>query len=128
MSVKGKPKLAHRVAYEISVDEIPDGMFVLHKSDNRKCVNPKHLFLGTNADNVKDMIKKGRQAKGERNGRSKLTEEEVIMIRNLYATGDFTYNKLASLFPVCSRSIQSIVKEEYWKLPLAEQVYFSVSS
>jgi hypothetical protein len=116
----GKTALAHRVAYEITYGAIPEGMCVLHSCDNRLCVNPKHLFLGTNEDNVRDMVKKGRQARGEKNGRSKLTVRQVIKIRELYKTGDYSYQELTELFPVCSVSIRSIVKEEYWKLPLAE--------
>ncbi len=56
-------KLAHRVAYELFVGEIPGGMYVLHRCDNTKCVNFRHLFLGTQLDNMKDMITKGRDNK-----------------------------------------------------------------
>jgi len=57
---KGKQKMAHRVSYEIFIGPIPDGMFVLHRCDNRQCTNPDHLFLGTQADNISDMMGKGR--------------------------------------------------------------------
>jgi hypothetical protein len=83
ISVEGKIKLAHRVAYEIASDEeVPDGMMVLHRCDNRRCVNPSHLFLGSNQDNVDDMVKKDRQARGEKNGRSKLTFNSCLDKRN----------------------------------------------
>lgn len=72
---------AHRVSYEIAHGAIPDGLTVLHACDNRGCVNPAHLSLGTNADNNLDRDTKGRTARGEQNGKSKLTPEKVRVIR-----------------------------------------------
>ena len=60
-AVKGRMVQAHKYSYSLFKGSIPDGLFVLHSCDNRKCVNPKHLSLGTNADNVHDMLSKGRQ-------------------------------------------------------------------
>lgn len=75
---------AHRVSWLLSNGDIPDKMCVCHKCDNPSCINPSHLFLGTNNDNVKDRNKKNRQyrAQGERHGRSKLTTAQVIEIRS----------------------------------------------
>jgi len=94
--VTGKHRTAHRVAYELAFGNIQDGMQVLHRCDNPPCVNPAHLFLGTNADNVADKVAKGRQARGdghglkvrgERHGLSRLTADAVMEIRRLSVAG-----------------------------------------
>src|SRR5512138_3094264 len=83
----GKSVLAHRVAYELAKEPIPDGMCVLHRCDNPPCVNPDHLFLGTDADNTRDRVQKGRAASGERNSQAKLTPALVMAIRRAAARG-----------------------------------------
>lgn len=60
----GTTKAAHRISYELYIGEIPKGFFICHKCDSRKCVNPLHLFLGTQQDNVDDMMNKGRHGNG----------------------------------------------------------------
>jgi hypothetical protein len=74
-------KRTHRIAYEIYVGEIPEGLLVCHRCDNPACCNPAHLFVGSDADNVDDMIRKGRMARGEDGGNAVLTEEQVADIR-----------------------------------------------
>lgn len=80
-SYGGRARLASRVAYELSKRKFDPKLKVLHTCDNPACVNPQHLFLGTQQDNLKDMRDKGRDARGETQGMSKLTEADVIAIR-----------------------------------------------
>ncbi len=127
------PRRAHCVSYEIEFGEIIDGLFVLHHCDNRICVNPDHLFLGTHQDNMADKVQKGRQARGEShgaythpesrrrgelNGRAKLTAENVTEIRRRYAwygKGGETLKELAKEFGVTFILISKIINKKLWK-------------
>lgn len=119
----GKQVLAHRAAYEDAFGPIPEGMLVCHKCDNRACVNPDHFFLGTHADNLRDMVEKNRQAKHELHGRSKLTEADVVYIRSVCKAGGsgrgktqpFSQHGLARTFGVTPSLIGSIVSGRIWR-------------
>lgn len=86
MNVNGRPAFAHRVSFEIANGPIPAGMLVRHKCDNSLCVRPDHLELGTQTDNMRDMISRGRARHpgqpGELNPAAKLTNAEVSEIRS----------------------------------------------
>lgn len=107
--------IAHRVAWTIAKGPIPDGLCVLHHCDNRPCVNPAHLFLGTNADNAHDAMLKGRLAdrRGEANGQSKLTEDDVLGVRAARAAGE-TEVSIARRYHVSQTTISHIVRGKKW--------------
>jgi hypothetical protein len=112
----GKLLHAHRVSWELTHGPVPEGLFVLHRCDTRACVRPDHLFTGTHQDNMLDMENKGRTGRnlGERNGRAKLTRDQVIEIRTLYATGDVTQLYLARLFGVSRALVWYILSGSKW--------------
>lgn len=111
----GRLQLAHRVAYQIYIGEIADGLCVCHRCDNPSCVNPSHLFLGTYADNSYDRENKGRGAdhSGINNGNAKLTKEQVTTIRTMWSEGVRNVS-LAREFGVHRSTISDIVYYHKW--------------
>ena len=111
----GRALYAHRVAYELFVGPIPDGMHVLHHCDTPPCVNPEHLFLGTDADNIQDMDRKGRRVtrKGELHPRARLTEDDVRTIRSRVAAGE-TKASLSREHGVDETTVGRIVCRKNW--------------
>jgi hypothetical protein len=103
---KSQPMGAHRASWILHIGPIHNGLHVCHHCDNPPCVNPDHLFLGTDKDNHADMKAKGRSPFGSRSGRARLTEEKVIEIRRLYSTGRYIYRELAQMFGVSPTTIE----------------------
>jgi len=113
ISDAGKPWKAHRWSYRYHRGDLPDNLVVCHKCDNRECVNPGHLFLGTHQDNFDDMKSKDRSARGERHRNAKLTDEDVKFIRNY--RGDMTRYDLADKFGVKYGAITAVLNRTTWK-------------
>ena len=118
-SENNRTTTAHRYFYaQYLGTPIPAGFQVLHRCDNPACVYPKHLFLGTQQDNVDDMISKGRMTDkrvGVDNYRAKLTEEQVLEIRASYIPMKTSLVELGKKYGVTAQSIKGIVSRRSWK-------------
>jgi hypothetical protein len=108
-------RLAHRVTWELTYGRIPLRLCVLHHCDNPLCVNPSHLFLGTQSDNMHDKFVKDRQNKGETDGFHKLTEKDVGRIREEYVPHHVTRPMLANKYHVHRRTIDSVLDGKTWR-------------
>lgn len=136
---------AHRFSYMIKLGQIPDGMCVLHRCDNPLCCNPKHLFLGTKKQNSEDMVKKGRQASGDKNGArkhperheygdyhwarrmphlvsrgskcgaSKVTEAVVVEMRREFPSAMTSYRRFGSKYGLSAQGALDIISRKTWK-------------
>ena len=115
---------AHRMSYILAHGMIPDGLQVLHKCDNKLCVRPDHLFLGTQQDNMDDMIAKGRQARGDRlnhpeqtgtlNNNTKLSLPTVVCIRSLHSAG-YRQCDIARAVGVTRANVWAIIHNKSWQ-------------
>ena len=116
--IDGDQGLAHRAAWRIHHGrDIPSGKSICHTCDNPSCVNPKHLFIGEHADNMKDMAKKGRRAGigvGSCNGNSKLNESQVKEIKSKLAKGA-RRKALSEEYNICLSMIDRIIDGKAWK-------------
>lgn len=117
--VLGRSYYTHRLVYIVYVfdnKELPTGIVIMHKCDNPRCINPEHLVQGTQFDNVLDRDKKGRHnpAKGVDHGNSKLSEKDVILIRQWYYQGFKSQRELAKVFEVSQSAIFNAV-HNYWQ-------------
>ncbi len=127
LNINKKTYMSHRISWiiengEIQKDNSYHGMCVCHKCDNPGCQNPKHLFLGTHKDNMDDKVNKNRQGKGidlscpgEKHGMHKLTEQEVLEIRQKYIPRIYTQKQLAEEYGVSQCEISKILNDKIWK-------------
>ena len=111
---EGKPQMAHRVSWKLSKGFLPDHLLICHHCDNGLCVNPDHLFVGTDRDNIYDCISKGRHAK------AKLNLGAAVEIRNLFEAG-ISQRVLRDQFGISSSTISAIVLGKIWKETLKHE-------
>ena len=111
--IKGKTIKAHRFSYNAFIGEIPENLHVLHKCDVTCCVNPDHLFVGSHRVNMDDMVKKGRSPRllGENHGMVKLSEEDVVKIRDMRGT----HKEIAKEFNISRQLVGFIKSGKRWR-------------
>jgi len=115
-TIRHKNIKAHRFSYILAYGKIPEGLLIRHfVCDNPCCVNPNHLLTGTNADNSRDCISKNRHVKGEDVNTCKLTEKDVLKIRQLYAERDISVKDLSNMFGVDRHQILNAATGRSWK-------------
>lgn len=117
-NTRGVMIATHRASWIIAnKQQVPEGHGVLHRCDTPRCLRPEHLFTGTDADNNRDMIEKGRakHAAGEAHQNAKLTDVQVVQIRSLYQSGDWSYKGLAIEFKCSQTLIAVIIRGEAWR-------------
>lgn len=112
---KGRPRFAHRVSWELIFGEIPKDKVVMHKCDNRLCVKPGHLSLGTISENNKDCDTKGRRIHGEQHHAAKITRQQAEEIRKKYIPHVYPLRKLAEEYEMTKESVFAIIKGKTWK-------------
>ncbi len=121
LTINKKRKYAHRLAFELVCGSIPSGLMLCHKCDNPSCINPEHLFLGTQTENMKDCSIKGRLKPyklgfpGEKNPSAKLNEEKVSIIKERLRSGELQ-SSIANYFGVTQSVISEIKRGKLWAL------------
>jgi hypothetical protein len=113
ISIDRRPRGAHRASYEAFVGPIPGGIFVCHHCDNRACINPAHLFLGSAADNAADRDSKGREVifDGVNHGSAKLSDADVDAIRSSHAS----QRDLGKRYGISGVQVHRIRSGKQWK-------------
>lgn len=118
---------AHRISYRLNIGEIPKGLCVMHKCDNRLCVNPEHLQLGTRKENNQDRINKGRTKEGLELPRTKLSDQDIYTILSMTFVHGVKQNLISKYFGICQSHISTIlgnrrqsnklkrIKKKFWE-------------
>jgi len=114
LSIGNRTRLAHRIAHELFIGPIPKGLCVLHRCDNRGCVNPKHLFLGTKGDNARDAKEKGRNTRGQIHGSAKLSNDQARKIKTELLPSGMSKSDIARTFGISRRMIRFIEIGHKW--------------
>lgn len=114
----GANVLAHRFAYELVLGPIPEGLCILHACDTPACVNPAHLSVGTHQENILDCVLKGRSARGEKNGRAKLTVADVRAIQG-ELRNDRPHRLISEAFGISTKTVSRISRALTWTHVLA---------
>lgn len=114
LSIKRMGMRASRISWTINNGPIPEGLCVCHSCDNRSCVNPSHLFLGTHQENMADMMRKKRQISGERVHSGKLTEAQAIEILRLHRAGR-SAKQLSKQFGIAPVNVWCLTSGRHWK-------------
>ncbi len=132
IGVGNKVLASHRVAYQLENGPIPPGMVVCHKCDNQLCVNPEHLYLDTQVENIRDMVTKKRNfrpfgningmrkhpdrvPRGEKHGQSKITQKEASEIREIRTSKGWTIRRLAKFFDISPSTVRDILNGKTWR-------------
>jgi len=115
MVYKGRIHASHRVSWQEFYGEIPEGMLICHKCDNPSCVNPDHLFVGSNQDNMDDMKQKGRasKSKDKQKSRRKISREKELEIIERYKTSNVTQKSLANEFGIALNHVRRLTRYGY---------------
>jgi hypothetical protein len=115
MHYNGKYYPVHRLSYLIFVEYVEDSKLICHKCDNRKCLNPSHLYAGTHADNTRDMYERGRQNLkiGESHHNAKFKEHEILTFRRLHKNG-VSISEISKKYSVPYKTIHKIISRKTW--------------
>jgi len=112
---RGRYTRAHRLSYELEYGAIPDGAVICHTCDTPLCVNPRHLFAGTTSDNMHDMANKHRTKWDMHPEMTKITREQAVEIRGLFAAGRITHKGVQERYGLSQSHTSAIISGQRWR-------------